>query len=122
VLGLPGAEGTPFADAQGASWEDDLAHPRSTDEVVAAWTTTWAIVERALDQWTPNMLDEPVALGAGDSARHMTRRSVLMRLLTHEAYHVGEIAVIQAIHGRPQIDLWPPGFHTTEAAAARGSR
>jgi uncharacterized damage-inducible protein DinB len=63
-----------------------------------------------------------VAVGDGDRARHLTRRSLLLRLVTHEAYHVGQIAVIQAIHGRPQIDLWPPGYHTIEAAKARDSR
>jgi hypothetical protein len=40
-------------------------------------------------------------------------------MMFHEAFHAGEIAVIQGIHGRPQIDLWPAGYHTVEAAAAR---
>lgn len=115
VLGLPGADATPFGDASTGGWEDDLDQAHSAEELVTAWTTTWAIVERALGAWTPDMLDEPV----GDHAPHFTRRSVLLRLITHEAYHVGEIAVIQAINGRPQIDLWPPGYHTTEAAASR---
>jgi hypothetical protein len=68
------------------------------------------------------MLDETVAAGSGDAAPHLTRRSLLLRLITHEAYHVGEIAVIQSVHGRPQIDLWPPSYHTVEAAAARTTR
>ena len=68
------------------------------------------------------MLDDPVARGQGDTARHLTRRSVLLRLITHEAYHVGEIAVIQGIDGRTPIDLWPPNYHTIEAAQARDAR
>ena len=68
------------------------------------------------------MLNESVAREQGDAATHFTRRSLLLRLMTHEAYHVGEIVVIQAIHGRPQIDLWPPDYHTVEAAAARDAR
>ena len=75
-----------------------------------AWSTTWEIVERALATWTLAMLDEAVAVGRDDTAAHLTRRSVLLRMITHEAYHVGEIAVIQGIHGRPQIDLWRPGL------------
>jgi uncharacterized damage-inducible protein DinB len=122
VMGLPGAETTPFLDAANMGWEDDLDHPRSAEELVSAWTATWAIVERALDSWTPDMLDEAVASGQGKAARHLTRRSLLLRLITHESYHVGEIAVIQGMHGRPQIDLWPPGYHTVEAAAARDER
>jgi len=119
VMGVPGAETTPFGDPSGAGWEDDLDHPRSAEELVTAWTTTWTIVERALDAWTPDMLDGSVARGQGAAARHFTRRSLLLRLITHEAYHVGEIALIQGIHGRAPLDLWPPNYHTIEAAAAR---
>jgi uncharacterized damage-inducible protein DinB len=117
VGGLPGAEATPFGDPSAGGWEDELGHPRSAEELVAAWTSTWVIVERALTAWTPAMLDAPV----GGQTPRLTRRSMLLRLMTHEAYHAGEIAVIQAIHGRAPIDLWPPGYHTIEAAAARGS-
>jgi uncharacterized damage-inducible protein DinB len=118
VIGEPGAETTPFMDpARG--WEDDLDHPRSAEELVTAWTTTWKVVERALDSWTPDMLDDSVPRGQGETARHLTRRSVLLRLITHEAYHAGEIAVIQAVHGRTPTDLWPPSYHTIEAARAR---
>jgi uncharacterized damage-inducible protein DinB len=121
VMGMPGAESTPFQpDAVG--WEDDLAHPRSAEELVTAWATTWAIIEKALAKWTPAILDETVAARHGAAAPHFTRRSILLRLIAHEAYHVGEIAVIQSIHGRPQIDLWPPSYHTVEAAAARDTR
>jgi uncharacterized damage-inducible protein DinB len=118
-LGLPGAEATPF-HGMDDGWEDHLDHPRSADELVSAWVTTWEIVERALDTWTPAMLDEPMARAQDDEGPHLTRRSLLLRLMFHEAYHVGEIAVIQGIHGRSQVDLWPAGYHTVEAAVARG--
>jgi len=121
VMGVPGADTTPFGDVADVGWEDDLDHPRTAKELVTAWTTTWGIVERALDAWTPDMLDESVARGQGDFS-HFTRRSLLLRLITHQAYHVGEIVVIQGIHGRPQIDLWPPDYHTVEAAATRDAR
>ncbi len=121
VMGVSGAEATPFHDMGDLGWEDDLAHPRSADELVTAWTTTWEIVERALATWTPAMLDEPVAVGRDDAVRHLTRRSIFLRMMTHEGYHAGEIAVIQGIHGLPPIDLWPAGYHSVEAAAARRS-
>lgn len=122
VLGLPGADKTPFQDAATAGWEDHLDHPRTASELVTAWTTTWDIVEVALATWTPAMLDEPVGRSRDGVPQHFTRRSLLLRQITHEAYHVGEIAVIQGIHGRPQIDLWPQNYHTIEAAAARERR
>ena len=117
-LGLPGRETTPFRDVEDG-WEDHLDQPRSAGELVTAWETTWDIIERALETWTPAMLDEPMSPEGEAATAHLTRRSLIHRMMFHEAYHVGEIAVIQGMHGRPQIDLWPPGYHTVEAAAAR---
>jgi uncharacterized damage-inducible protein DinB len=122
VMGLPGSELTPFHATGGIGWEDDPAHPRSAQELLMAWTTTWGVVERALETWSPPMLDETIATGRGKTVVHFTRRSLVLRLITHEAYHVGQIAVIQAIHGRPQIDLWPRNYHTVEAAIDRSGR
>ena len=67
------------------------------------------------------MLDEPISRAPDGAGPHLTRRSLLHRMMFHEGYHVGEIALIQAIHGRTPIDLWPPNYHTVEAAAARAS-
>lgn len=118
VLGVPGEEGTPFR-AMDDGWEDHLDQPRSADELVDAWVTTWRIVDNALRTWTPEMLDEPMSRETDGSGPRLTRRSILLRMIFHEAFHVGEIAVIQASHGRVPIDLWPPDYHTVEAAAAR---
>ena len=79
-MGVPGAETTPFGDGTDAGWEDDLDHPRSADELVTAWTTTWAIAERALDSWTPDMLDDSVA------ARTRRRRPTLHSTLAAPAH------------------------------------
>jgi uncharacterized damage-inducible protein DinB len=121
VAGERGADATPFADPSGFGWEDELDHPRSAEELVGAWTTTWAVVERAITGWTPAMLAEPISRREGGTIVHYTRRSLLMRMITHEAYHVGEIALIQGIGGRAQLDLWPAGHHSVEAEAARAS-
>jgi uncharacterized damage-inducible protein DinB len=122
VIGLPGIETTPFDGMGDAGWEDDLDQPRTADELVAAWTTTWAIIEGALRTWAPADLDETVARSSGDKVVHLTRRSLLIRLMVHEAYHAGEIALIQGVHGRPELDLWPPGYHTVEATLERRRR
>ena len=37
-----------------------------------------------------------------------TRASVLQRMLTHEAWHAGELSQTLGIHGLPQPDLWRP--------------
>jgi uncharacterized damage-inducible protein DinB len=117
VLGEPGKEGTPFADQGDLGWEDDLSTPRSGAELADAFAATWHVVAAALARWTPEMLDQPMPRRGSSGLQHHTRRSIVLRLITHEAYHAGEIALIEGIHGRTQLDLWPAGAHTTEAAS-----
>jgi uncharacterized damage-inducible protein DinB len=107
VLEEPGAETTPFIEPlTGEGWEDDLDHPRSADELVMALDTTWAIVDRCLDRWTPEMLEETVERFYRDQRQLHQRTSIVQRLLTHEAYHCGELSQTLGIAGLPQIDLW----------------
>ena len=106
ILGEPGAETTPWPDRDSEGWEDDLDHPRSAAELVLALDTTWAIVDDCLDRWTPEMLDETVERRYGAQRQVHSRASILQRLITHEAYHCGELSQTLGIHGLPQIDLW----------------
>jgi uncharacterized damage-inducible protein DinB len=106
VLGEPGSEDTPFPDPLSEiGWEDDLARPRSSDELVGALQSTWRLLEGCLDRWTPDELDE--AFARPQSNQLHTRQSVLMRMLSHDAYHCGEMSQTLGIHGLTQIDLWP---------------
>ena len=107
ILGEPGAETTPFADPMsGEGWEDDLDHPRSAAELVGALDTTWAIIDGCLDRWTPEALQESVEREyAGRRTTH-SRASIVQRILTHEAYHCGELSQTLGIANLPQIDLW----------------
>lgn len=107
VLGEPGAETTPFPDPlSGLGWEDDPDHPRSAAELVMALETTGAIVERCLDTWTTDMLEVEFERWVGDVRQMHTRRSILLRLLSHDAFHSGEISQLLGAHGLPAIDLW----------------
>jgi uncharacterized damage-inducible protein DinB len=109
VLGEPGAETTPFTDPMsGVGWEDDLDHPRTAAELVQALDTTWAIIDGCLDRWTPAMIEETVERFYGEQRQVHSRASILQRLLTHEAYHCGELSQTLGIAGLPQIDLWRP--------------
>ena len=109
IVGEPGAETTPIPQpGDDAGWEDDLDHPRGAAELVRALDTTWAIVDRLLDRWTPEMLGEEVERFFGEQRQVHTRGSILQRLLTHEAYHCGELSQTLGIHGLAQIDLWRP--------------
>ncbi len=106
VLREPGADATPFRDPGREGWEDDLDHPRTSDELIGAMRSTFAIIESALDTWTPAMLSETVQRSIGDEHQVHSRASILQRLLTHEAYHDGEIALILGLHGLEAQDLW----------------
>lgn len=108
VLKEPGAGTTPFPDASGEGWEDHLDAPRGADDLVRAIETSWRIVESCLDRWTPEMLEEAFRREINGTTQSHTRKSVLMRLVTHDAYHCGEVSLILGMHGLPPIDLWMP--------------
>lgn len=108
VLGEPGAETTPWANANADGWEDNLDHPRSAAELVRALDTTFAIVDGCLDRWTPEMLDEVIERQYEGTVQLHSRSSILQRMLTHDAYHCGELSQTLGILELPQIDLWRP--------------
>lgn len=109
VLGEPGAESTPFPDPMNElGWEDDLESPRGSDELVFALESTWAVVDQCLGRWTLESLNDSFIRTTEAGERSHTRQSVLMRLLSHDAYHCGEMSQTLGIHGLTQIDLWGP--------------
>jgi len=102
----PGAERTPFASFADDGWEDDLDHPRGASELVPALQSTWTIVEDCLNRWTPEMLRGEFPREINGKVQLHSRQSVLMRLLTHDAYHIGEIAQALGMHGLEEVDIW----------------
>jgi uncharacterized damage-inducible protein DinB len=106
-LGEPGAETTPLPEAiTGYGWEDHEDHPRGAGELVTALETTWHLIDRCLDQWTPEMMEERFSRDMGDHLQWHTRTSVLQRMFSHDAYHCGELSQTLGIENLPQIDLW----------------
>ena len=107
VAGEPGYEATPFTDPHSdMGWEDDPDHPRGGSELVRALESTWAIVDGALDRWTPELLAEPIERVYDGRRTTHTRGEILQRLFTHEAYHCGELSQTLKLNGLPQVDLW----------------
>lgn len=109
VFGEPGAEMTPFADPTGLGWEDVPDHPRAGDELAGALDVTWAIVAATLDRWTIDDADITAERRRGDVIQVMTRASVLNRLMSHDAFHGGEVSQLLGVHHLPPIDLWRRG-------------
>jgi uncharacterized damage-inducible protein DinB len=119
TAGEPGAETTPFSDPSGFGWEDDLSVVRSRNEIVDAYDSTWRIVAGCLERWTPEMLGESIRRQGRTTVQLHTRQSLLLRLITHEAYHAGEISTALSENGREPIDLWPPGDWVEDAPVSR---
>ena len=107
VFGEPGGDSTPFGDPSGDGWEDELDHPRSGAELVEAFASTWQVVEGCLDRWTPASLGEVARRQRDGGTQAHTRQSILLRMITHEGYHAGEIGLALGTNGRAPIDLWP---------------
>lgn len=106
-VGEPGVETTPFPDAGNyCPGDDDLDHPLDAGALVEALDSTFGIVERCLDRWTVDMLDEEIHRPEFGPNWVHTRGSVLQRLFSHDVYHCGELSQTLGLHGLRQIDLW----------------
>jgi uncharacterized damage-inducible protein DinB len=106
ILKEPGAERMPFSKPTGEGWEDDLTHPRQAGELIFALESSWKIVEACLERWTPAMLQDEFRREVDGKIQLHSRQSVIMRLLTHDAYHAGEISQALGMHGLQEVDLW----------------
>ena len=82
-----------------------LAASLGPDDEVAL-ETTGAIVDHCLDTWTGAMLKVEFERRYGAIRQLHMRRSILLRLLSHDAFHSGEISQLLGANGLPAIDLW----------------
>lgn len=105
--GEPGAETTPFTDAaSNCPGDDDLEHVLGAVALVEALDASFRIVERCLDRWTLDMLDEVIRRpDYGEDWVH-TRGAVIQRVFSHDVSHCTELNEALGIAGLPQIQLW----------------
>jgi uncharacterized damage-inducible protein DinB len=85
-------------------WEDDPEHPRTADELVQAFEKTREVVEACLDRWS--LADLNIEVTRNNWWGQPTTISpawVLWRLMSHEAHHGSEIALILRMHGLPTV-------------------
>lgn len=127
IFGEPGLETTPVAADPAVGWEDDVTHPRGPLELADALTSSWSVVEHCLESWTPDSLGREAQRDRGGIVQLHTRQSVLMRLITHDAYHTGEISLTLGMHGlgpgdpNGPIDLWSRLSRVSTHAAPPGT-
>jgi uncharacterized damage-inducible protein DinB len=108
IFGEPGATDTPFPNPlTDDGWEDDESHPRSGEELAWALDSTWRLVAATLDRWTVDSLDQTATRPRADGTLAVhSRASVLNRMISHDAFHGGEISQLLGLHHLPPIDFW----------------
>ena len=109
VLRQPGAELTPFDEetvTEGLGWEDHLDTPRSRDDLIQAIDSTWQVVAGWLQRWSPEMLKETYPREGHNGTQWHTNPSIFTRLLNHEGYEMGQVAMTLGTRGRQVIDIW----------------
>lgn len=105
--GEPGAEATPYPNA---AWncpgDDDLEHVLGAVQLVEGLDASLAIIERVLDTWTAESLDEVISHPEWGDDRVHTRGFVLERVHAHDIAHIAELNEALTAAGLPTVDLW----------------
>jgi len=117
VFGEAGADATPFNSLNNEEWVA-RGRPASSAALADDYGTSWSVVAGCLDRWAPQSLGEALPEVADGHSELHTRQSILLRLITHEAYHVGEINLALGVAGYDPIDLWPGTDWAADAPAS----
>ena len=104
--GEPGAKETRFTNAAyNCPGDDDLVHVLDAHALVEALDSTFVIVERCLDRWTIEMLDDEIR-HPESPGRARRRGAVIQRVFAHDVAHVTELNETLGSRGLTQVDLW----------------
>ena len=77
---------------------------RSAAEIVDGLKATWSVLQRCLERWTIDDLNDvfPPAYPGEES---FTRQYVIWHLIEHDLHHGGEASIVLGAHGIPALDL-----------------
>jgi hypothetical protein len=105
--GERGADTTRFTNAiNDCPGDDDLENVLSAGDLVEALDSSFRIVERCLDEWSPAMLDEELRHPDWPGSWTHTRGWAIGRVFAHDVYHCAELNEALGAAGLPKIDLW----------------
>ena len=105
--GESGAATTPFTNA---AWscpgDEDLDNVLNAEQLVHALSSTFAIVDRALDNWTLESLGQEIDRSDLEPGWVHSRGFVIERVRAHDLWHAAEASEILTAMGLPPIDPW----------------
>lgn len=105
--GEPDKETTRFTNAAyDCPGDDDLTNVLGPAELAEALDSTFRIVDRCLDTWTVDGLDEVIRRPTWGEDWVHTRGSVIQRVHTHDAWHAGQVSLTLGMAGLPRLDVW----------------
>ena len=107
--GEPGAAESPFPNAGfNCPGDDDLETVWTSAQLVDALDRTFAIIDRALETWTPASLEEVIDHSEdwGDPGRVHSRGWLLQRGLSHDVWHTAEVNDALSGAGLVTIEFW----------------
>jgi uncharacterized damage-inducible protein DinB len=88
-----------FARYQRGSAElHDPAEAMPLDKLMSAWDEQWARIDRGMAAMTPEKFDTPAPFSPRNKADE-TVGSLLAVLVFHQAYHVGQTALLRRVAG-----------------------
>lgn len=84
---------------------DDIEESaRTVERLVQGLNETWDMIAAVLARCSPAELNDTFERVYPTHTRLFTRQSIIMRVLTHDAHHGGEISQILGMHGIAGID------------------
>lgn len=105
--GEPGADTTRFTNAgYDCPGDDDLENVLGPEELVEALRSTFAIVERCLDTWSLESLEETISRSEFGPDWEMKRGALLSRTHQHDAWHTAQVSQTLSSNGWGRIDVW----------------
>ena len=107
VAGEPGAAESPFPNAGfDCPGDDDLDHVWSSAQLVDALERTFAIIDRVLDTYSLEQLEEVISHPEWGPGWVRTRGENLQRTYGHDLWHIAELNEALTRAGLEPIDIW----------------
>ena len=106
--GEPGVETTPFPNAgYNCPGDDDLENVFEGAQLASALKSTFAIIERCLDTWPIDSLEQVITrTWPSGETRTTTRGKLLQRSFAHDFSHIVEVNDSLVGWGLRQVELW----------------